>query len=422
MREVVAYAAQRYITVVPELEFPAHCSAALYSYPSLGCGNPQSYYNMDDINYSYTLFSLVQSGTFFTNVLTEVMQMFPSQYIHCGGDEVILTGDSQWLNSGSADDDQIIALGLNTGTSGQKKQGYQHWLTTNLVAFLNGNGRTLCGWSEIEDYAIVTNALLFEYETDKGNLAASNGQQVVICPNGINYYEEDDASTTLHEPYFSSAEYATLSGVYNFEPVPSTLKSPWTTNIIGARSTCGRKSCPRRSTSSIGCSPAFARSPEVTWTQKAQKNYSDFTTRLATDEQRLAAMGLNYNRESLTPIGSWGPSVSTTSTTVSYDITSYVTKAGEIDVSFAYSSGSDGLDVYWVALLENGTQVDMDTFHGFAGLANYSQTGSSYGGVAYYVLHLPWYHPGSTYTIQASMAEHGSNASSNGNVYLPNWN
>ena len=84
---MVAYAQQRYITVVPEVEFPAHCSAALVSYPSLGCGNAGSKYNMEDINYSYTLFSL-NSGTFFTNVLTEVMGLFLGTGIHCGGDEV----------------------------------------------------------------------------------------------------------------------------------------------------------------------------------------------------------------------------------------------------------------------------------------------------------------------------------------------
>ena len=76
------------------------------------------------------------------------------------------------------------------------------------------------------------------------------------------------------------------------------------------------------------------------------------------------------------------------------NVTPYITKAGEIDVSFAWTApSSDGLNVAWVALLENGTQIDKDTFSGFAGLANYVQTGSSYGGVAYYVLHLPVYHP-----------------------------
>jgi hexosaminidase len=267
--------------------------------------------------------------------------------------------------------------------------------------------------------------VLFEWETLDGNLTASNGQPVVICPNGINYYEEDDANTTLNEPFFqvgSSASYATVSGVYNFEPVPSTLNAPWTTNIIGAQVNLWTEFVPSALNVEYKIFPRACAESEVTWTPKAQKNYSGFTTRLVTDEQRLAAMGLNYNRQTNTVIGSWGPSVPTTATTVNYDITSYVTKAGEVDVSFAYTSGSDGLNVYWVKLLENGTQVDMNTFSGFAGLANYTQTGSSYGGVAYYIVHLPAFHAGSTYTIQASIAEQGSNASSSGNVYLPNWN
>src|ERR1035437_5409112 len=76
---------------------PDQPTAALVSYPSLGCGNAASRYNMDNINYGYTLFSLVNSGTFFTNVLTELMSLFPGQYIHCGGDEVTATGDTQWM-------------------------------------------------------------------------------------------------------------------------------------------------------------------------------------------------------------------------------------------------------------------------------------------------------------------------------------
>ena len=87
-----------------------------------------------------------------------------------------------------------------------------------------------------------------------------------------------------------------------------------------------------------------------------------------------------------------------------------------------WTTGPDGINVYWVKLLENGAPVDTNTFTGFAGAGTYTQTGSALGGVAYYVLHLPWFHPGSTYTIQASIAENGTNATSNGKVYLPNWN
>ena len=426
LREVVAYAQQRYITVVPEVEFPAHCSAALVSYPlSLGCGNAGSQYNMDNINYSYTLFSLATNWVFFTNVLTEVMNVFPGQYIHCGGDEVTQTGDTQWTTY-APDANQMTALGITTGSTTTKIRAYQRWFTTNLTAFLRSNGRTLVGWSEIEAAGTITNAVLMEWETLDGNQTASNGQAVVMAPNGINYYQEDDANTTFNEPFFqvgSAPDYATVSGVYNYEPIPSTLNPPWTTNIIGAQVNLWTEFVPSALNVEYRIFPRACAESEVTWTPKAQKNYSDFTTRLATDEQRLAAMGLNCNRETNTLIGTWGPSVPTSATSVSYNITPYVTKGGEIDLSFACTSLSyDGLNVYWVKLLENGTQVDMNTFTGFAGGANYTQTGSSFGGVAYYVVHLPAFHPGSTYTIQASIAEHGSSAYTTGNVYLPNWN
>jgi hexosaminidase len=213
-----------------------------------------------------------------------------------------------------------------------------------------------------------------------------------------------------------------VADVYNYEPVPSNLNSAYTNYILGAQCNLWTEFVPSALNVEYKMFPRVCAEAEMTWTPAAQKNFNDFTNRLTVDAQRLAQMGLNYNRETNTQIGSWGPSVSTNATTVSYDITSYTTKAGEIDVSFVFTSGSDGINVYSVTLLENGTQVDINTFNGFAGLANYTQTGNSFGGVAYYVLHLPAFHPGSTYTIQASIAEQGIKASSNGKVFLPNWN
>src|ERR1017187_399583 len=130
VREMVAFAQQRHITIVPEIEIPAHSTAGLASYPAYGTGN--SGYNMDNISYGISMYSLAGPGcwTFFTNVLTEVMGLFPSQYIHCGGDEVTATGDTKWTTY-SYDANQIAALGL-TGTTTTKIQGYQRWLSTNL--------------------------------------------------------------------------------------------------------------------------------------------------------------------------------------------------------------------------------------------------------------------------------------------------
>ncbi len=430
LKEVVAYAQQRYITIVPEIEFPAHCSAALVSYPSLGCGNAASVYNMDNISYGFTLFSLAGPGswTFFTNVLTEVMNVFPGKYIHTGGDEVIATGDSQWL-SYTPDVNQIAALGI-TGTTTSKKQQYQRWFSTNICAFLQQNGRTMVGWSEFEAAGTVPGAVQMEWIGAGGSgyvapLTASNGQQVVMCPNGINYYQQQDAYSFTNEPFFqvgSSPAYKTMSTVYNYEPVPSNLNPPWTTNIIGAQLNLWTEFVPSGLNVEYKMFPRMCAQSEVTWTPAASKNYSDFTARLATDVQRLAAMGINYNKETNTLVGTWGPSLPTTSTNVTYDITPYVTKSGEINVSFIYTSGNDGIVVNSVALLENGVQVDINTFTGFAGLANYTQTGNGLGGVAYYSVKLPWYHAGATYTLQVSMKESGANNNSNGKVFLPNWN
>jgi hexosaminidase len=433
IREVVAYAQQRHITIVPELEFPAHCSAALVSYPSLGCGNPGSDYNMDNINYGFTLFSLAGPGSwaFFTNTLNEVINLFPGQYIHCGGDEVVATGDQQW-KSYSYDVAQLAILGINTSSSTWRQQ-YQYWFSTNLASFLQSKGRTMVGWSEIEAAGTITNAVLMDWLGSYTGQTASNRQYVVVAPNGINYYEMTNANTLLYEPYFqvgSNPATNSVANVYNTEPVPANLNSAYKSYILGAQVNLWTEFVPSGANVEYKMFPRVCAEAEMTWTPKAQKNLSDFYARLLVDEQRLAAMGLNYNHENITQIGSWGPSVPTTPTTVNYDITPYVNKGGEVDVSFSYTSGSDGINVYSVALLEavnNGgnwvtNQVDMNTFTSFAGLGLYGQTGNSLGGVAYYAVHLPWYHPGSSYVIQASMAEHGSSASSSGNVYLPNWN
>jgi hexosaminidase len=130
-------------------------------------------------------------------------------------------------------------------------------------------------------------------------------------------------------------------------------------------------------------------------------------------------MGMNYNHEAVTQIGTWGPTVSTSGTSASYNITSYVTTNGEIDVNFYYTSGADAISVSSVSLLENGTQISVDNHTGNAG--GYEYTPATSNLVPYFVLHLPWFHPGSTYTVQATLTGQGGSAS-DGTVYLVNWN
>ncbi|MGZ5569450.1 MAG: beta-N-acetylhexosaminidase, partial [Limisphaerales bacterium] len=376
VKEVVAYATQRHINIVPEIEIPAHCSAALWSYAAWGCGNAASAYNMDSISYSKTLFSIANCWpTVFTNILNEVCNLFPSQYIHCGGDEVTATGDTQWTTY-SPDATLMASLGISTGGGTTSIRAYQRYLTTNLVAFLQTKGRTFAGWSEIEDSQIISGALLYEWETDKAAAAAAAGNPVVMCPNGINYYEVSSTQTNPYatnvEPYFivgGSPAYKTVSTVYNYDPVASSAATGTATNnIIGGQLNLWTENVPGPMNVEYKIFPRMCAQAEATWTPLAQKSLSSFTTRLVSDEQRLAQMGLNYNKENITLIGTWGPSLSLSGQSATYNITSYVTKAGELDFSFVYQSGGNAANVSNFQLLENGVAIDTtDTHVGRAG-------------------------------------------------------
>jgi hexosaminidase len=438
--EVIAYAQQRHITVVPEIEMPCHSSAALESYPAYGAGpagttpNPVGDYDPDDIEWSYDLFSLNGPGcwTFFTNVLTTVMGLFPGPYIHCGGDEVYNSTDTQWTKY-TYDSTNMTYLGISGSTS-NKIVNYQHWFSTNLANFVHANGRTMIGWSEIDTVGTVTNAVVMDWLGTAAAIGATNGQYSVMTPSDNCYlnYCETGSGTTIPptEPFFivgPTPSFLSIKTVYNFEPIPSGLGAAYTNYILGAQCNLWGEYVPSPENVEFKLFPRLSAMAELTWTPKASKSYSGFTSRLVNLEQCLAQMGINYNHEAVTQIGSWGPTVATqypTFTTVTYDITSYVTQAGEIDISFYYITGNDALYINSAALLVNGVQVDIDNSSlGAASLfptyISFTEASSYY--MPYFVLRLPWYTPGATYTIQASIAGDGGTAST-GTVYLVNWN
>jgi hexosaminidase len=343
--EIVAYAAQRHITVVPEIEMPCHSTAGLSAYPAFGCGNPVSDYNKDypNIDYGVDLYSLGAPGTmaFFKEVLTEVMAIFPGKYIHCGGDEVVSSGDTQW-NSYNADVTNMAALGITpSGSTSIVK--YQHWLSTNLSAFLQSKGRMMIGWTEYENGGVVPNAALMDWETGSSSQAvnvAEAGLPVVMSPDStcyINYVEGTGSGALPYEPNFivgGSPEYLSVATVYGFNPVPSGLPAAYTNNILGAQCNLWGEYVPSFTNVMFKMFPRESAMAEITWTPLASQNYTGFTSRLAVQKQRFAQAGINYDHETLPQIGTWGPTVSTSATTLTYDITSLVNSPGEKDVSF----------------------------------------------------------------------------------------
>jgi hexosaminidase len=428
-REIVAYAQQLHITVVPEIEMPCHAIAALNSYPQFGCGNAASSYNMDTISvcggcYDVDLFSPGSPGTmaFLQEILSEVMAIFPGQYIHCGGDEVVSSGDKQW-NSYANDVSQMEAVGI-TPNGNTSIIAYQHWFSTNLAAFIQSNGHTMMGWTEFENGGVIPNAALMDWEAGGSSEAipvAEAGQKVVMTPDTVCYVNYVEGTNLNFEPPFivgGTPSYSSVSNVYSFNPLPSALPAQYTTNILGAQCTLFTEYVPSYENVMFKMFPRLCAMAEVTWTPTASKNYTNFVSRLAVDEQRLSQMAVNYNQETIPQIGTWGPvQVPTSYSTLQWDITTNVTAAGEIDVSFCYTNGANGLNIAWTSLLQNGTEIDRDTHAGIAQNTNPAGVATN---ETTYILHLPAYKPGATYSIDASVQGSGGTNSS-GIVFLPNW-
>ncbi len=428
VREIVAYAAQRHITIIPEIEMPGHSSAPLAAYPQFSCNGGvgdctnclNGPYSLNVTSYSGGVFCAARPETkdFLHDILTEVIGLFPGPYIHIGGDEVRF---NNWTNH-SLDLALITSLGFTNSTGVTAIQKYQSYFTQQIANWIKSQGRTMIGWSEIMNGGLVTNAVLMDWLATKATFTATNGQYAVMSPSASCYINKWETGSTSgngagviwsNEPPAQSG-FVSLNTAYSFEPIPAGLAAGYTNFILGSQGNSWSEWIPSLLNMQFRVFPRLCALAEGNWTPAALKNYSDFTNRLVVHKQRLTQMGVNYNPSATPPaIASWIPAqVSTNYNTLSWNLTSSVTAAGEIDLSFCWQSGANGLDIAWVALLENGVEIDRDTHAGFTGVTPVKPT---------YILRLPARRNGSIYTIQASVAGRGG-SDSTGTVYRPNWN
>jgi hexosaminidase len=325
--------------------------------------------------------------------------------------------DKQWTTY-NADVTNMVALGITNAVADTNIVAYQRWFSTNMASFVQSKGRVMMGWTEFENGGVVTNAALMDWQTGASSQAvnaATNGQPVVMSPNATCYINYLEVTNVNFEPPFivgGSPAFSSLTNVYSFNPIPAALPAAFKTNILGGQCNLWGEYVPSFENVMFKLFPRVCALAEVTWTPKASQSYNSFTNRLVLHEQRLTQMGVNYNHETIPQIGAWGPTIPASPTTLTWDITTNVNAAGEIDVSFVRTAGNNGLQISSVALLQNGTQVDIDTHTGVAG------TSPAY---TLYILHLPETKPGATYTIQAVVSGYNGTSSS-GVVYLPNWN
>lgn len=285
IREVVRYAAERHITIVPEIELPGHSLAALSAYPELAC-TPGPFEAATKWGVFEDVFCPKETTfTFLENVLTEVMDLFPGEYIHIGGDEC---PKDRWKACPSCQ-----ALIQKEGLKDEHE--LQSYFIRRIERFLNSKGRQIIGWDEILEGGLAPNATVMSWRGVNGGIAAAKqGHKVIMTPTSHCYLDYLQANNA-NEP-ITFGGYLPLEKVYSYDPVPEELTSQEARFIMGAQGNVWTEYMRSSEQVEYMAFPRAIAIAELTWTPKERKNYGDFSARLARHFPRLDNYGLNYSR------------------------------------------------------------------------------------------------------------------------------
>ncbi len=284
VREVVAYAAARHVTVVPEIEMPGHAVAAIAAYPELGVtGGPTAVATRWGV-FDNILNAEPGTVSFMQNVLTEVLALFPGPYIHVGGDEADKT---RW-RADPRIQARIRSLGL------KDEHELQSWFIRQMDAFLTQRGRRLVGWDEILEGGLAPNATVMSWRGITGGIAAARaGHDVVMSPSShvyLDYYQSRDRAA---EP-LAGEGFLPLDTVYAYEPVPAELAPAEARHVLGAQANLWTEYVPTPKQAEYMAYPRLSALAEVTWTPREGRDFADFRRRLVAHLRRLDALDVNY--------------------------------------------------------------------------------------------------------------------------------
>ncbi len=283
VKEIVAYANGLNITVIPEIELPGHSQAAIAAYPHLGCTGEQI-----DVATKWGIFEEIycpkeETFQFLQDVLDEVMELFPSEYIHIGGDEA---PKIRWKQSDFCQE-LIKKEGL------VDEHGLQSYFIKRIETYLNSKGRKIIGWDEILEGGLAPNATVMSWRGVKGAVdAAKQGHQVILSPTShcyFDYYQHDGEEEPL-----AIGGFLPLEKVYGFEPIPSELNVEESKNVWGTQGNVWTEYMPDYKKVQYMAYPRMMALSEVAWSQKENMDYLDFVSRLAHFQERLDVMGINY--------------------------------------------------------------------------------------------------------------------------------
>ena len=269
IRDLVAYAAARHITIVPELDLPGHAQAAVASYPELGVTGTRPSVSVDwGVNpYLYNVDE--HTITFLHDVLDEVMALFPSTYIHLGGDEAI---KDQW-QAAPAIQAKIHALGL------KNEDALQSWMIENLGQYLAAHGRRLVGWDEILEGGVPSSATVMSWRGSQGAIdAARQGHDVVLSPSPDLYF--DSIQSTRDDEFTGRLPAMTLKHVYDFEAVPKALNAEQARHVLGLQANIWTEHQPTITHVQHAVFPRLDAVAEAAWTPPSQRQWRSFVARL----------------------------------------------------------------------------------------------------------------------------------------------
>ncbi|PWS26065.1 beta-N-acetylhexosaminidase [Pedobacter yonginense] len=292
IKDVIAYAAKRYITIIPEIEMPAHSMALLAAYPELGT-EPSKKYEVAETwgmmnKYNNVLQPSEKTFQFLEDVLSEVMDLFPSPYVHVGGDE----GSKIWWRKSDVSQQIMKANGL------KDESELQSYFIRRMEKFVNAKGKTIIGWNEILQGGLAPNAVVMSWQGEKGGIEAAKQQHKAIMTPELKMYFNH--AQFVKEDSLTANKLSPLADVYNYEPVPAELSEAQAKYIWGGQGCLWTEYITNPAKVEYMLFPRLDALSEILWSPKDKRNYPDFLKRLKTQFKRYDLMGITYSERYLT--------------------------------------------------------------------------------------------------------------------------
>ncbi len=290
-KEIVAYAKERHITVIPEIDLPGHMQAALTAYPELGCtGGPYDVWTIWGVSEDVLCAGNDKTLDFIDGVLAEIIEIFPSEYIHIGGDECPKV---RWEKCPKCQA-RIKALKLKKDAKHTAEEKLQSFIISHAEKFLNDHGRQIIGWDEILEGGLAPNATVMSWRGTAGGIeAAKLKHDVIMTPNTYMYFDYYQSKDVENEP-MAIGGYVPLEKVYSFEPFAPSLTPEEQKYIIGVQANLWTEYVPEYKQVEYMELPRLSALAEVQWTMPEKKNYDDFIARIPSMLDIYQMKGYNF--------------------------------------------------------------------------------------------------------------------------------